>query len=102
VNDAAADGRDISWIWDADFERLVRAGLPLVPSGSRAGDVAVRLKYTGGSVELQHPDPLGAITTALAACPSDRSPVVLATYTAMLNVRKAIGGKVASLADAPV
>jgi UDP-N-acetylmuramyl tripeptide synthase len=102
VNDAAADGRDISWIWDADFERLVRAGLPLVPSGSRVGDVAVRLKYTGGAVELQDPDPLGAITTALAACPSDRSPVVLATYTAMLNVRRAIGGKVASLADAPV
>jgi UDP-N-acetylmuramyl tripeptide synthase len=102
VNDAAADGRDISWIWDADFERLVRAGLPLVPSGKRAGDVGVRLKYTGGSLEPQHPDPLDAIKAALAVCPSDRSPVVLATYTAMLSVRKAIGGQVASLADAPV
>ncbi len=102
VNDAAADGHDISWIWDVDFERLVRAGLPLVPSGKRVGDVAVRLKYTGGSVEPQHPDPLDAITAALAVCPSDRSPVVLATYTAMLSVRKAFGGQVASLADAPV
>ncbi len=102
VNDAAADGRDISWIWDADFERLVRAGLPLVPSGSRVGDVAVRLKYTGGSVELPHADPLDAIAAALAVCPSDRSPVVLATYTAMLNVRKAIGGQAASLVDTPV
>jgi lipid II isoglutaminyl synthase (glutamine-hydrolysing) len=102
VNDAAADGRDISWIWDADFERLVRAGLPLVPSGSRVGDVAVRLKYTGGSVGLPHSDPLDAITAALAACPSDRSPVVLATYTAMLNVRKALGGQAASLVDTPV
>jgi UDP-N-acetylmuramyl tripeptide synthase len=102
VNDAAADGRDISWIWDADFERLVRAGLPLVPSGQRVDDVAVRLKYTGGSVEPRCPDPLDAITAALAVCPSDRSPVVLATYTAMLSVRKAIGGRVASLADAPV
>ena len=102
MNDAAADGRDISWIWDADFERLVRAGLPLVPSGSRVGDVAVRLKYTGGSVELPHADPLDAIAAALAACASDRSPVVLATYTAMLNVRKALGGQAASLVDTPV
>ena len=40
VNDRIADGRDISWIWDSDFERLVDLGIPY-PSGVRAADVAV-------------------------------------------------------------
>ena len=101
VNDASADGRDISWIWDVDFERLAVAGLPLVPSGNRASDVAVRLKYAGGSPEAERRAPLEAIAASLAACPPDRSPVVLATYTAMLDVRSAVGGRNQRLTDVP-
>ena len=99
VNDASADGRDISWIWDVDFERLAQQGMPLFPSGRRAEDVAVRLKYAGGTVDQTRVDALEAIGAAVAACPAGRSPVVLATYTAMLDIRHAVGGRVASLAD---
>jgi UDP-N-acetylmuramyl tripeptide synthase len=89
VSDQTADGRDISWIWDADFERLVRRGIPMFPSGRRAADVAVRLKYAGARLEGAWPHPLAAIRAAQVACPPDRFVVVLATYTAMLDVRQA-------------
>ena len=90
ISDQTADGRDISWIWDADFERLVDLGIPLVPSGRRAYDTAVRLKYAGAEPESPHPDPMTAIRTAQARCRKDPCVVaVLATYTAMLDVRRA-------------
>jgi lipid II isoglutaminyl synthase (glutamine-hydrolysing) len=101
VNDLSADGRDISWIWDVDFERLASAGLPLVPSGRRASDVAVRLKYAEGDPVPEQPAPLDAIEAALAASPPDRAPVILATYTAMLDVRSALSGPTAKLTDQP-
>ena len=87
VNDQSADGKDISWIWDADFERLATLQIPLVPSGLRAHDVAVRLKYAGARPEPAEMDPLSALRTALERCPPGRLAVVLATYTAMLDFR---------------
>jgi lipid II isoglutaminyl synthase (glutamine-hydrolysing) len=101
VNDASADGRDISWIWDVDFERLATAGLPLVPSGTRSSDVAVRLKYADGKPGPEKGHALEAIEAALAVCPPERSPVILATYTAMLDVRSQVGGKTSRLTDVP-
>ena len=90
ISDQIADGRDISWIWDADFERLVELGIPLVPSGRRAFDTAVRLKYAGADPAPAEPDPLKAIRAAQARSLKDAPLVaVLATYTAMLDVRKA-------------
>ncbi|HAE84271.1 MAG TPA: hypothetical protein DEV72_01505 [Ktedonobacter sp.] len=47
LNDNIADGRDISWIWDVDFERAVHLTSTLVVAGSRALDLALRLKYAG-------------------------------------------------------
>lgn len=47
INDNYADGRDISWLWDADFEQLKNVENPIVTSGIRARDMAVRLKYAG-------------------------------------------------------
>jgi UDP-N-acetylmuramyl tripeptide synthase len=90
VSDQIADGRDISWIWDVDHERLAATGLPLVPAGRRAADVAVRLKYAGAAPSPAETDPLSAIRTALAHCPAGKTTVVLATYTAMLDVRRAV------------
>lgn len=90
VSDQIADGRDISWIWDADHERLASMEVPLVPSGRRAADVAVRLKYAGASPAPAESDPLSAIRAALARCPAGKVTVVLATYTAMLDVRRAV------------
>ena len=101
VSDQTADGRDISWIWDADHERLAATGLPLVPGGRRAADVAVRLKYAGAVPRPPQPDPLAAIREAIRACPPGKSVAVLATYTAMLDVRRALGRSgPARLADA--
>jgi UDP-N-acetylmuramyl tripeptide synthase len=45
LNDRPADGEDVSWIWDADFERVPRIARSVVVSGTRAADLAVRLKY---------------------------------------------------------
>ncbi|OLB44577.1 MAG: hypothetical protein AUH05_04630 [Ktedonobacter sp. 13_2_20CM_53_11] len=47
LNDNIADGRDISWIWDVDFEQAVNHTSTLVVAGSRALDLALRLKYAG-------------------------------------------------------
>src|SRR5439155_1173797 len=47
INDKYADGTDVSWLWDADFERLAGRLELAVVSGTRAGDMAVRLKYAG-------------------------------------------------------
>ena len=99
VNDAAADGRDVSWIWDIALERLTSAGLPMIASGTRASDVSVRLKYSDAPSAPQHRDPRAAIAAAMAACPAGRSPVVLATYTAMLDVRSVVTGRTGSLED---
>jgi lipid II isoglutaminyl synthase (glutamine-hydrolysing) len=90
VNDQAADGRDISWIWDADFESLVATGIPLFPSGRRAEDVAVRIKYAGGQAEGAEPDVARAMRLAAAECDPGQVTVVFATYTAMLQLRRGI------------
>src|SRR5207244_4100158 len=64
VNDRAADGRDVSWIWDARFEPLVRRGVPIVASGLRAADVALRVKYARGDVVAAEPAPGRALEIA--------------------------------------
>ena len=101
VNDRIADGRDISWIWDSDFERLAEQAIPLVPSGMRAEDVAVRLKYAGAAPVPAERRPIRAIRRALSLSPADGSVAVLATYSAMLDVRQALlGSAVGRLHDA--
>ena len=47
LNDATADGRDVSWIWDVDFEPLLPALEQLVATGDRAAELALRFKYAG-------------------------------------------------------
>src|SRR5205823_2376347 len=92
VSDRWADGRDVSWIWDADFEALVATGVPVVAGGRRAADVAVRLKYAGVRPVATSADPAAALEAVLAAAPAGRAAAVLATYTAMLDVRRAALG----------
>jgi len=100
VNDLWADGRDVSWIWDADFESLVERGITIVAGGIRAYDVAVRIKYTGGSVVATETDPLRAIDAATGVTSEGDGIAVLATYTAMLDTRRAVlGSRAASVSD---
>jgi UDP-N-acetylmuramyl tripeptide synthase len=101
VSDRYADGRDVSWIWDADFESLVDAGLEIVAGGTRASDVAVRVKYAGGSVLAAESDPRRALAAAASATAEGFA--VLATYTSMLDLREAVlGSKIARVADVAV
>src|SRR5205807_3211196 len=95
-----ADGRDVSWIWDADFESLVERGVAIVAGGIRAYDVAVRIKYASGSVVATETDPLRAVDAATAATSEGDGVAILATYTAMLDTRRAVlGSRAASVSD---
>ncbi len=89
LNDRDADGRDVSWIWDADFETLAPAVEHAVVTGIRSRDLANRLKYAGVARErIEVVDAWGsAIDRALGAAPQGGEVVVLATYTAMQALR---------------
>ena len=89
LNDNDADGTDVSWIWDADFEALVKLGERLrrvTVSGKRAWDLFLRLKYAGldpGLIAVERD--YAALTERLAA--AENSVFVLPTYTALLEFR---------------
>jgi UDP-N-acetylmuramyl tripeptide synthase len=89
INDKHADGTDVSWLWDADFERLMGRVAGAVVSGTRAADMAVRLKYAG--VKPEHiavePNLARALDAALARLPDGATLYALPTYTAMLELR---------------
>ncbi len=89
LNDNTADGHDVSWIWDADFERVVGLASPIVASGVRAHDMALRLKYAGvepSSITVLE-DTRAALDLAVASAPPGGHVYVLPTYTAMLDLR---------------
>ncbi|MBK9710719.1 MAG: DUF1727 domain-containing protein [Kouleothrix sp.] len=89
INDRHADGTDVSWLWDADFERLGGHVHAAVVSGTRAADMAVRLKYAGVEPErlAVEPDLARALDLALERLPAGATLYALPTYTAMLDLR---------------
>ena len=92
LNDEIADGRDVSWIWDVDFEPLL-AGLDrLVATGERAAELALRFAYGGLSrdrIEVV-PSLETALDRGLELTPAGGELAVLPTYTAMLALRKIV------------
>jgi UDP-N-acetylmuramyl tripeptide synthase len=95
LNDAIADGRDVSWIWDADWEPLLGGLERLVATGTRAAELAVRCKYGGldpGAIELV-PELGRALDRGLKLTPPGGELVVLPTYTAMLALRKLVADR---------
>ena len=89
LNDAIADGQDVSWIWDVDFEPLLeRAGLVIV-SGERAAELGLRMTYGGLAREQLEiiPSLEGALDRGLGLVEAGTELVVLPTYTAMLELR---------------
>jgi len=87
LNDKIADGRDVSWIWDADFELLADGVRRVVCAGTRAPEMALRLKYAGwpqDAIEVQAPVE-ASLDSAVEAAP-DRL-FALPTYTALLELR---------------
>jgi UDP-N-acetylmuramyl tripeptide synthase len=93
LNDAIADGRDVSWIWDVDFEPLLDRLEMLVATGGRAAELALRFRYAGFPRERIEvvPDLGGALARACALADPGEEFVLLPTYTAMLALRKLIG-----------
>jgi UDP-N-acetylmuramyl tripeptide synthase len=89
INDRYADGTDVSWLWDADFERLAGRVARAVVGGTRAADMAVRLKYAGVEPEriVVEPELARALDAALAQLPQGATLYTLPTYTAMLELR---------------
>ena len=104
INDQVADGHDISWIWDIDFEELAgQPGTVVFAGGSRAHDLAVRLKYAGIEAAVIENiedafDRLGVLTAA-GALPSDAAVYAIANYTALPPVHAALNAMEA--AEAP-
>lgn len=87
LNDRIPDGRDVSWIWDVDFEEYRNFSNYFV-SGDRALDMAVRLKYA----EI-HPTIIHDVTEALSSVEKNEVLWILPTYSAMLEVRKILTGR---------
>ena len=89
LNDEIADGRDVSWIWDVDFEPLAERLDRLIASGGRAEELALRFKYGGMAMERieVEPDPARALDRGLELIPTGGQVLVLPTYTAMLALR---------------
>jgi UDP-N-acetylmuramyl tripeptide synthase len=89
LNDRTADGRDISWVWDADFELLADRARQVTCAGTRAAELALRLKYAGFPAQRLRVVPsLGpALDRAVADCEGGRL-FALPTYTALLELRQ--------------
>jgi UDP-N-acetylmuramyl tripeptide synthase len=89
LNDEIADGRDVSWIWDVDFEPLLEGLGRLVASGERAAELALRFKYAGLPAEAIEVVPLldEALDRGLELTSAGEELVALPTYTAMLALR---------------
>ena len=88
LNDGVQDGRDTSWIYDAELEALAGRVAHLVASGLRADDMALRLLLARVRSDLVEPQLETALDAALAATPAGGSLSVVATYTAMLVLRE--------------
>jgi UDP-N-acetylmuramyl tripeptide synthase len=88
LNDNIADGRDVSWIWDADFEVLAPRIRRAVCSGTRAAELALRLKYAGVPSERLVVEPELAAGLDAALANGEGALYALPTYTAMLSLRE--------------
>jgi UDP-N-acetylmuramyl tripeptide synthase len=86
LNDRKADGTDVSWIWDVDFEHL-KTAKTVVPAGNRAHDMAVRLKYAEVQAITPETDPGKALDAVIKATNEGDTVHLLCTYTAMLDLR---------------
>ncbi len=106
LNDRIADGRDVSWVWDADFELLAGAVRRVVCAGTRAPEMALRLKYAGWPTDRIEvvPGIEPSLDAAVAAVPDllgagapnksgTRRVFALPTYTALLELRKLLADR---------
>lgn len=94
LNDRIADGRDVSWIWDADFELLAGRVRSLTCSGTRAEEMALRFKYAGIDAQpVIDRDLASSLDKAVATGDRARPLFALPTYTALLELRDALAAR---------
>jgi UDP-N-acetylmuramyl tripeptide synthase len=93
LNDRIADGRDVSWVWDADFELLSGTVRRVVCAGTRAPEMALRLKYAGWPSESIEVVPAieASLDRAVASAPGRL--FALPTYTALMDLRKLLADR---------
>lgn len=94
LNDKTADGTDVSWIWDADYERLIARGTvrEAVVYGTRAGDMRLRLKYAGlDDAHIRCAADLDELMQWMRQ--ADRPVYLLPNYTSLLEVRERIAAE---------
>jgi UDP-N-acetylmuramyl tripeptide synthase len=94
LNDRTADGRDVSWVWDADFEVLAGRVRRVTCAGTRAAELALRLKYAGVPADrlVVMPELAAALDEAVAQAPAGRL-FALPTYTALLELREVLAAR---------
>lgn len=90
LNDNFADGRDVSWIWDVDFEPLATYEHEIISTGTRAADLTLRLKYAGIN-SLMDRNMKQALRDFLSELKSGETGYIVPTYTAMLELRSMLG-----------
>ncbi|HEU0247833.1 MAG TPA: Mur ligase family protein [Gaiellaceae bacterium] len=90
LNDAIADGQDVSWIWDVDFEPVLEHAGQVVATGERAAELGLRLLYGGLSEDRLEVEPSleRALDRGLELIDAGTELVILPTYTAMLALRE--------------
>lgn len=95
LNDRVADGRDVSWVWDVDWEVLAPRVRHMTCSGTRAADLALRMKHAGvPSERLQIVADIGAALDAAVAATNRQGPLyALPTYTAMLTLHELLASR---------
>jgi UDP-N-acetylmuramyl tripeptide synthase len=86
INDNYADGRDMSWLWDVEFDELQSEGVAEV-SGMRAYDMALRLQYDEVAISHVEPNLVKSLRHFIASAP-DQPKRIYCTYTAMLALRR--------------
>ena len=94
LNDYPADGEDISWIWDANFEKILH--IPNISNfycaGTRAEDAAVRLKYTGFPLSkikiYQSKDRFDIENPINHILKEEKKPYIIGTFTGMPEARR--------------
>ena len=93
LNDNIADGRDVSWIWDTNWEILKGKFNVINTSGTRAYDITLRLKYADMNNINVHEEIKTSIQKSIDNLDTKDTLLILPTYTAMLELQKIIGGK---------
>ena len=93
LNDRIADGRDVSWVWDADFELLSGTVRRVLCAGTRAPEMALRLKYAGWPTEAIAVVPGIASSLDAAVAGAEGRLFALPTYTALLELRKLLADR---------